>query len=143
MNVSGALDLAGGWTNLGPLTSVSASSSDAQAIPDGSFDGATFSLDFSGAQKLRVESVEITVNVQHANRGDIGFVITSPSGMLSIVNNRLPDDGANFEDYVMTSVRHWGESSAGVWTVRVIDARANGVTGRASNISMRIFGTAM
>jgi subtilisin family serine protease len=142
LNVSAALDLAAGWTNLGPLTSVSASSPDTKAIPDGSLDGATFSLDFSSARNLRVESVEVTVNVEHANRGDIGFIITSPSGMVSIVNNRPPDDGANFEDYVLTSVRHWGESSAGFWKVKVIDAQANGITGRAGDISMRIYGTA-
>ena len=140
LNVSAALDLAAGWTNLGALTSVTATSADAKAIPDGTQDGASFSFDFSAAQKLRVEHVEFTVNVQHANRGEIGFILTSPSGMTSIVQNRKPDDGANFESYTFTSVRHWGEFSTGVWTVRVIDVLANGTVGKASNITMNLWG---
>lgn len=142
INVSAALDMADGWKNLGPATSIAATAAGSQEIPDGSIDGATFSFDFSGAQKLRVEHVEVSVNVQHANRGDIGFIMESPSGMLSIVNNRAADSGANFADYKLTSVRHWGESSAGVWKVRVIDAQDNGVAGRAGMLTMRIYGAA-
>ncbi len=142
LNVSAALDLAGNWTNLGPLRVISLENNDVLTIPDGSLDGATFSFDFSSAQRLRVESVEVTLNVEHANRGDIGFVIISPSGMISVAENRLADQGANFEGFVLTSVRHWGENSAGVWRVRIIDAAGNGVRGRAGDITVRIYGTA-
>ena len=142
LNVSAALDLAVGWTDLGPLVNVSASSTASKPIPDNSADGATFSFDLSGAQALRVEHVEFTVNVKHANRGDVGFILTSPSGMISIVNNRPPDTGADFADYTFTSVRHWGEPSTGTWTVKVLDVNGNGITGTASNMSMKIYGTA-
>lgn len=142
LNVSAALDLAAGWTNLGPLTSITLKSADIAPIPDGSQDGAVFSFDFSAAQKLRVEHVEFIVNVQHPNRGELGFIVTSPSGMTSIVQNRAPDTGANFENYSFTTVRDWGESSTGVWTVRVIDIAGNGVTGTAGNLTMNIWGTA-
>ena len=140
INVSAALDMAAGWADLGPLTSITLNAADSQAIPDGSQDGATFSFDFTGSQKLRVEHVEFVVNVKHANRGEIGFVLTSPSGMTSIVQNRVPDTGADFENYMFTAVRHWGESSKGVWKVRVVDVNANGVTGTASNVTMNIWG---
>jgi len=141
LNVSAALDLAAGWTDLGPLTSVTQTSGATKAIPDGDFAGTSFSFDFSDTQKLRVEHVEFTVNVKHANRGDIGFILTSPSGMVSLVNNRLPDTGADFENYTFTTVRDWGESSAGVWTLKVVDVTANGVVGTASNMSVTIWGT--
>lgn len=141
VNVSAALDLAAGWKNLGSLTSVTANVADAKPVPDGSQDGASFSLDFSGSQALRVEHVEFIVNVKHANRGDVGFILTSPSGMTSIAQNRVPDTGADFENYQFTSVRHWGESSKGVWTVKVVDVNGNGVAGTASNITVNIWGT--
>ena len=142
INVSAAIDLAAGWTDLGPLTSETVASADTKPIPDGSQDGVTFSFDFSGQPALRVEHVEFVVNVQHANRGDVGFIVTSPSGMTSIVQNRPPDTGADFTNYMFTSVRHWGESSKGVWTVKVVDVVGNGVAGTAGNITMNVWGTA-
>lgn len=142
LNVSAALDLAAGWTNLGTLVSASATTANSKPIPDNSIDGANFTFDFSTAPAMRVEHVEFTVNVKHANRGDVGFILTSPSGMISIVNNRPPDTGADFVDYTFTSVRHWGEPSTGVWTVKVLDVVGNGITGSASNMSMKIYGTA-
>ena len=142
INVSAAVDMAATWTDLGPLTSVTAKTSDVKPVPDGSQDGASFTLDFSGQPDLRVEHVEFVVNVKHANRGDVGFILKSPSGMTSIVQNRPPDTGADFENYMFTSVRHWGESSKGVWTVRVIDVTGNGMAGTAGNITMNIWGAA-
>ena len=112
------------------------------AVPDGAISGASFSLDFSNALALRVEHVEFTVNVKHPNRGEIGFILTSPTGMISIVNNRALDTGADFVNYTFTSVRDWGETSRGIWTVQVIDVQADGVTGTAGNITMKIYGTA-
>lgn len=142
LNVSAALDLAAGWKNLGPLTSISATATGSAPIPDGSVDGVTATFDFSGTSNLRVESVELTVNIKHANRGDVGLLITSPSGMVSIVNNRPGDTGRDFPSYKFTSVRHWGENSSGKWTVRVIDIVANGVAGTTGDMTMRIWGTA-
>lgn len=143
LNVSAALDAAAAWNPLGPLTSVEASTADkATEIPDGSAEGAIFEFDFSSARQLRVESVEVEVNVEHAKRGDIGFVITSPSGMRSVVDPRAADEGANFESYLFTSVRHWGEESAGKWRVRIVDTQGNGISGTAGAITMRLFGTA-
>jgi len=142
LNVSAALDLAAAWTNLGELTSATVTTTGSNPIPDGSVDGAVYSFDFSAQPALRVEHVEFIVNVQHTNRGEIGFVLTSPSGMTSIVNNRVPDTGANFENYLFTSVRHWGETSTGVWTVKVIDITTNEVVGTAGDITVNIWGTA-
>ncbi|MBI4903150.1 MAG: S8 family serine peptidase [Acidobacteria bacterium] len=142
LNVAAALDAAKEWSNLGPLTSVSLESAEEKAIPDGSINGAVYTFDFSTKPNLRVESVEFKVNVLHKKRSDIGFLLTSPSGMRSIVNNRVPDDGENFEDYGFMSVRHWGEDSTGTWSLRIIDIEGNSVTGRAGDISVKIYGTA-
>jgi subtilisin family serine protease/subtilisin-like proprotein convertase family protein len=142
INVSAALDLAEGFTPLGALQNVSLEQTESKNLPDGAAEGALYSFDFSGQPDLRVEHVEFLVNVEHPNRGDVGFILTSPSGMISVVNNRPPDEAANFQNYLFTSVRHWGESSRGTWTVRVIDIRANQAVGKVNSVAMRIYGTA-
>lgn len=142
IDVSAALAAARDWTNLGPLLSISASAEGEAAIPDGSTSGATATLDFRDQPKLRVEHVELTVDVAHANRGDLGFAIISPSGMVSVAEPRPADEGANFVNYKFTSVRHWGEDSTGVWRVRVLDLAANGVSGAFLKATIRLWGTA-
>lgn len=141
IDVAAALEAARGWTNLGPLRMVEATAEDGASIPDDSLDGATATLDFGGAAALRVEHVEFTVDVAHKKRGDLGFVLTSPSGMRSIADPRAADEGENFEKYTFTSVRHWGENSAGVWRVQAIDTKGNGITGVLQRVTVRIHGT--
>jgi proprotein convertase subtilisin/kexin type 2 len=140
LNVAGAIALAQGWTNLGPIVTAEASNSDSMAIPD---DGtpASMKLDLATA-KIRVEHVEVTVTVKHANRGDVGFVVQSPGGMRSIVNNRPLDDAADFTDYTFTSSHHWGESAAGTWTVSAVDARPNGTSGNLASVKIKVYGSA-
>lgn len=142
LNVAAAVDMAGSWTNLGPQVSVSASASGSAAIPDGAAPGAMAELDLSGQPSIRVESVEIVVDVDHPNRGEVGFVIESPSGMKSIVETRTPDDGENFKSFQFMSVRHWGERSNGVWKVSAIDTEANGDTGALRAVTIRLYGAA-
>ena len=140
VNVSAAVAAAQGWTNLGPLLSAEASNSDGGAI---AVDGtpAVANLDLSSAA-IRVEHVEVTVNVKHPRRGDLGFVITSPSGMKAIAANRPPDDAADFTDFVFTSPRFWGEPAAGVWKVSAINANANGTAGSLVSVKIKVYGTA-
>ena len=139
VNVSAAVAAAQGWTNLGPLVT-------GEMIADGgpiedTGKPTVVSFDLSNS-KIRVEHVEVTVNVKHSIRGDVGFIIESPGGMRAIANNRPPDDGADFNDYTFTSPRFWGESAAGVWKVAAIDARANGKAGNLVNVKIKVYGTA-
>jgi hypothetical protein len=142
VNVSAAVERAATWENLGPLVSAELVNREAGPIAD---DGSpTFrTFDFSSVRNIRVEHVELVVNVKHAKRGDLAFGITSPSGMVSIANPRQPDEGADFEEYTFTSVRHWGEASTGSWRVGILDSQANGVTGQIVNATLRVYGTAL
>lgn len=139
INVSGAVAAAQTWSNLGTLVSAEATADGGAIADDGSLTTVNLAL---GDAKIRVEHVEVTVNVTHANRGDLGFVIISPSGMRGIANNRVPDDSADFTDYTFTSPRFWGESSTGTWKVAAIDTKANGVTGVLKNVKIKVYGTA-
>ena len=141
LNVSAALDLASRWTNLGPLVTAEIELTGNEAIPD---DGKLFSAeaDLTGA-RIRVEHVELTFTVKHANRGDLEIGFTSPSGMLSVASSRPNDDNADFTDYKMTSVMHWGESANGKWNILFLDGKANGISGRVTKATLKVYGTAL
>jgi len=141
IDVAAALTEAENWTNLGPLVSVSRTVSGEALIGDGSDGGATATLDFRDAPNLRIEHVELTVDIAHGNRGDLGIGIVAPSGMVSVADPRKADEGENFENYTFTSVRHWGENSDGVWRVRVLDTEKNGVDGALLKVTLRFYGT--
>ena len=140
INVSGALNLATGWTNLGPLVTADATTTQDGDISDAG-DPLNRDLDFSGS-KIRVEHVELTVTATHANRGDLSFFIISPSGMKSTASSRKPDTAADFTSYTFTSVRNWGETSTGTWRIGAIDGVANGTAGRFVSAKLTIYGTA-
>ncbi|MBY0504961.1 MAG: S8 family serine peptidase [Bryobacteraceae bacterium] len=140
LNVAEALKLAAGWTKLGPLATIEAPPlTTASSIDDGS--GVLFEVALSGAD-MRVEHVDLVVNVKHAKRGDLRFTIIAPNGMKSIAQPRPNDDNADFTDYRFTSARHWGESSNGTWTVTIEDTVTNGVAGQFVNAKLVFYGTA-
>lgn len=142
VNVSAALEAAATWKNLGPIRAAEASKNGSVEIPD-SGTAASLNFDFSTATNIRVEHVELVVTLKHDKRGDLAFGIVSPSGMVSVAAPRPADDGSGFEDYMFTSVRNWGEASAGIWRVIVRDNVANGVGGELLNVTLRVYGTAV
>jgi subtilisin family serine protease len=140
LNVAEALKLAGDWKNLGPVGKIEAPIFDTSAeILDG--DGVVMEFEVGG-DDLRVEHVDLIVNVKHKNRGDLRFTIIAPNGMKSIAQPRKPDDNADFTDFRFTSVRHWGESSKGKWTVTIEDTVKNGIAGQFVNAKLVFFGSA-
>ena len=95
VNAGAAIALAAGWTNLGPETSVSSAQNGINLpLPDNNATGVVRSFDMSGQQDLRVEGVELTINVTHGYRGDLRFIVTAPSGMQSLVEHRVGDNAA-------------------------------------------------
>ena len=139
VNVGAAVAQAATWTNLGELASVVKQDNVPAALPDDR--GLVTEFDFSDVQSLRVEHVEVTFNIKHPIRGELSFLIESPSGMKSIARRRPEDDNANFTDYMMTSVMHWGESSVGgKWKVSVFD-EVPGDVGRWEGVTLRLYGT--
>ena len=140
LNVAEALKLAATWTNLGPLTTIEGPPlTTSSSIDDGG--GVLFDVGLSGAD-MRVEHVDLIVNVKHAKRGDLRFTIIAPNGMKSVAEARVPDDNADFTDYRFTSVRHWGESSNGTWKVNIEDTVKNGVVGQFVNAKLVFYGSA-
>lgn len=120
VDANAAVNLAREWNNLAPST--------VRAYTQGNLNLPVTPLRRGGAlavfavpenDALRVEHVEFAVELESTRNGVLGFLLTSPSGMVSYVPPRPRDRSANF-DWVFMSVRHWGEESPGTWTVRVI-----------------------
>lgn len=89
-------------------------------VPDNDPNGVTETASIS--ENLRVETVELILNVQSSWRGDLDIILTGPSGLGSVLaKQRVGDGGNDYTDYLFTSFRHWGEESAGDWTINISD----------------------
>ncbi|MEM8637664.1 MAG: S8 family serine peptidase [Cyanobacteria bacterium P01_G01_bin.54] len=84
------------------------------------------------AEDIIVESVEVVFHGDHHYRGDLKIVLTSPSGVqqdfVSVLSERHGRNGRPESSYrtsdhnwTFTSLRHWGESAQGDWTLEVVD----------------------
>jgi subtilisin-like proprotein convertase family protein len=144
VDASAAVDKAAQWKNLSAATSASVTKKGLNlAIPDNKTSGAAVAFDVSDTAKyprLRVEHVQVRVSVKHAYRGDLRFVLTSPSGMTSVIESRENDNGTSLTNWPFLSVRHWGENSTGKWKLSVMDTFA-GDTGMLVSATLTIFGT--
>ncbi len=140
VNAQEALALARAWTPLGgEFTLTSGLLSPEAAIPDAGLafvltPPAFFSPDnpiVPDPTVLRVEHVELTLDVTHPYRGDLEIKLISPAGTVSLFaaptradfgNDYKGADGAG--GYTFSSVRHWGETSVGSagWRISVRDS---------------------
>ncbi len=70
---------------------------------------------------MSIEHVEVIFNATHAYRGDLRVVLTSPDGTESVLAELHDDPGDHYQAWKFMSVRHWGESPVGNWTLTVSD----------------------
>ncbi len=82
---------------------------------------------FNVTQDITLEHVEVVFNSTHAYRGDLKVVLTAPSGTQSILAEGHNDSAANYNSWKFMTVRDWGESSLGNWTLKVTDVKGNDV----------------
>ncbi len=145
VNVDAAIELARTWTvgTLGTLVVRDwvSSGTIAVPIPDFGVAGATSTITVPAGQGLVVEAVQIRWSATHNEIKDLGVQLTSPQGTTSMLFNvRSAFETGNPVDMVLLSNAFYGERSAGTWTVKVVDARNNGVSGTLTNWQIRVFG---
>ena len=95
-----------------------------KAIPDGIDNGVygtAVTETFNSTADITLEHVELKVNFTHTYRGDLRVRLTSPAGTESVLALQHNDATDNLTNWYYMSVRHWGESSQGNWTIRVDD----------------------
>jgi subtilisin-like proprotein convertase family protein/subtilisin family serine protease len=144
VDTNAAVNLAKTWKNLAASTPIFMEQKNLNKnIPDNSPSGTVVTFDFSSkAPNFRVEHVQFTVSVNHSYVGDLKYVLTSPSGMQSIVEPRPNDSSTSLENWTFMSVRHWGEAAKGVWKLSVIDTES-GDTGSLISAKITLHGTAL
>jgi len=144
VDAAAAVNLAASWSNVAAEGAVPVVTHPVQlAIPDNNADGSADTIVVGAEQAgFSVEHVEVEVSVAHARRGDLEVTLISPAGIVShLATARPADRGADFSAWRFGTVRHWGESAAGTWTLRVAD-RAAGTAGTFQSWTLRIFGVA-
>ena len=141
INAQAATALAATWTNLDAETVLTTSTtSSGNDIPDAGT-VVTIPLNLHSNSALRVEHVELILSVVHPNRGDLEIKLTSPSGTVStLATPTTKDDGSDYDNWVFTSVRHWGETSIGTWTISLRDARKQGTVGHFVSATLKVHG---
>jgi subtilisin family serine protease len=141
VDANAAVALASTWTPLGTEAVVTKSTARvAQTIPD---DATPLVIPLTpSGPRLRVEHVEVTVNITHAWRGDLEITLTSPSGTVStLASPTFSDSGDNYTNWTFSSVRHWGESSEGTWQLSIRDVDT-GFVGKFNFATIKFYGVA-
>jgi len=141
VDAAAAVALARTWTNLGasqarPVATTGA----AVAIPDNNATGVSRVFDFAGTF-LRVEHVTVQLTISNIPKGQLEITLTSPNGTVSRLSEVHDDTTNTYDGWTFMSVRHWGESSNGVWTVNVAD-RTAGTTGSVTSVNLTVHGSA-
>ncbi|XZE21575.1 DVUA0089 family protein [Pirellulaceae bacterium SH449] len=140
INARAAVDLAQAWHPVSQEVAFQSGTIPVgQPIPDNNPLGVTST--FAVDEVLEVEWVEIVLDATHPGRGQLQVILTSPSGTRSILaERRTTDNGADYNNWLFTSARHWGELSAGDWTLQVSDLQGEDI-GTLNGWQINLYGT--
>jgi subtilisin-like proprotein convertase family protein/subtilisin family serine protease len=87
---------------------------------------------------LSVEHVAVVLTTSHDCSGQLEIVLTSPSGTQSILAQQHTAN-TPYDDWMFTSVRHWGETSDGTWELDIYD-RSYGCKGTIKQWELIVYG---
>ena len=90
-------------------------------------------------ETIKIEHIQLIVDIDHTFRGDLKIEITAPSGTKSILIDKHSDSNNDYSNWNFSSVRHWGESSLGIWTITITDLRISN-TGTLQNMKLKLYG---
>eukprot|EP00971_Amphidinium_carterae_P134765 2670706-Amphidinium_carterae.1 len=97
---------------------------------------------------LSVEHVAVYISTSfHEKRGDVRIMLTSPSGTESLLaparNHDARGTNSTYGDYdswKFVTVKNWGESPIGNWSLSVADVRQNDADGYLHSWTLAIYG---
>ena len=139
VDATAAVNLAENWTFLGPEVNISTPLyTPSVNIPPS---GTPLSFSHTVTDLLNIESVELFMDVDHQNPEDLIITLTSPSGYTSILADTNPAEYGNMRYHDMVSMHHYGELTAGTWTVNVLDVNSTGSTGTVNDWQLVFHGT--
>ena len=82
---------------------------------------------------IRLESVEVMVDISHTSRGNLDIVLESPSGHESWLSEEHEDNGDDYSNWIFGTVQHWDESSTGDWTLKIRDSVSDSNSGTVNS----------
>jgi subtilisin-like proprotein convertase family protein len=139
VDATAAVNLAENWTFLGPEVNISTPLyTPSVNIPPS---GTPLSFSHTVTDLLNIESVELFMDVDHQNPEDLIITLTSPSGYTSVLADTNPAEYGNMRYHDMVSMHHYGELTAGTWTVNVLDVNSTGSTGTVNDWQLVFHGT--
>ncbi len=144
-----AVRLAETWGNeqktYANMQTVSVSGTPNVAIPD----NGTLQHTVTVADDISVEHILLELVVPHERAGNLVVTLISPDGTESIL---VDTPGSNFHttdahgytglNFQFSSTAHWGETSAGDWTIRIHDTQAGNV-GSLESFNLEFLGSAI
>ena len=136
-----AVSAAFNWASAGTEVTLQGSSSPNLPIPDNNPTGVQDTITIAG--NIDIEFVEIYFTAaNHTYWGDLEITLTSPSGTQSILSeNHFSGSTSTYNNWRFGSVRQFGESSVGTWTLTVKDLYSAD-TGSFQSWTIKIYGTA-
>jgi subtilisin-like proprotein convertase family protein/subtilisin family serine protease len=135
-----AVQLATNWINLGSQQKISAIQSNlAMPVPDNVSAGITQQFVVTEGN-FRVEQACLTLWLPHERYGDLEITLTSPGGISSRLATAHSTAGAGYYGWTFTSVRNWGESPLGTWTLKIADVNP-GKTGTLDSAQLDLLGS--
>jgi subtilisin family serine protease len=141
IDAEAAVNLAMTWQTVGEERAlISGVDNVGLTIPDNDPTGVTRVLNMPVAFES-VEWVEVVFDASHQDLGDLEVVLTSPSGTQSVLSpagNSLLD--TDFNDWMFTTARNWGESPDGQWKLTVRDLSPGG-TGTWDDWQLIVYGS--
>lgn len=139
VDATAAVQLASVWHPLpAELTRTYPRSALNQPIPD---NGHPIESQILVAEDLRLEHVEVVFRSTHTDWGQLEIELHRPSGIYSRLLNARQDRNRQYSEWRFMTLRHWGESASGTWTLRVRDT-VSGVTGNIKDWELILHGTA-
>jgi len=113
------------WTNWGPEVAVISESTSNLTLSDEV--GVTVSSTISVtnvSESFVAESTVVYLDLTHPSRGDLDIELISPQGTVSLlVPGQHPENTSPVERWKLMTLRNWGESPIGDWTLSITDQR--------------------
>jgi len=121
IDAGAAVDLALNWTNIDDeMNSTYGPYLEDQPIPNNNDSWTQFQMNMP--IEMQLESVDLMVDIDHNSRGDLDIVLVSPDGTESWLAEEHNDNGNDYSNWLFNTVHHWGESSLGMWTLKIRDS---------------------
>jgi len=89
---------------------------------------------------LRLESIDVIVDITHDARGELDIVLQSPSGHESWLAEEHTDNNADYSNWRFGTVQHWDESSQGEWKLKVRDSVSGSNSGTVNSWEVILHG---